>query len=58
MQRVKLLTGPSRESVPEHDAIQVIRLVLQATSQQACANHLDLFGVLVDTATYLGIGPR
>jgi hypothetical protein len=58
MQCIKLLTGPSRESVPKHDAIQVICLVLQAASQQACANHLDLFGVLVETAAYRGVRPR
>jgi len=51
MQRVELLTGAAREPVPEHDAVQVIGLVLQATSQQARTHYLNLFAVLVKAAT-------
>jgi len=58
VQRVELFAGPSGEPIAKHNSVQVVGLVLQATSEQACANHLYRFAVLVEPTTRRMIRPR
>jgi hypothetical protein len=49
--------APAREPVAEHDAAEMVRLVLEAASQLPGAGHLDLFPVLVLATADRPVGP-
>ena len=57
MQRIELLASSSGEPVAEHDAIEMVGLVLQAPGEQSGAHHLNVRTVLVLAAADRMIGP-
>jgi len=54
---VKLLSRSARQPVTEHNAVEVIGLVLKATGQQSSTNDLDRITERVDSAAVRLIGP-
>ena len=56
VQGPQLLAGPAREPVAEHDAVQMVGLVLQAAGQQAGAGHLHRSTTMVLTPADGAVG--
>jgi len=57
VQRIEFLASSSGEPVAEHDAIEMVGLVLQAASEQPGAHHLNGGAVLILAAADRMIGP-